>query len=120
MASTTPLLRYQSYGSGGYSFTVRGDEQDKGVESVLNATMQLQEGAWIDASTRAVFVEMFVYSVSKDRLSYVMLAAQYTPSMQVCMGCMLPVEQSVSHAHACLTGQCFYDLSLMTQISVFT
>ena len=92
MASTTPLLRYQSYRSGGYSFILRGDEQDDDVDNVLNATRQLQEGAWIDASTRAVFVEMFVYSVSKDRLSYVMLAAQFTPSMQVCSGCVLFVS----------------------------
>jgi hypothetical protein len=88
MASTTPLLRYQSFRSGGYSFTVRGDEQAEYIDRVFNATRQLQEGAWIDASTRAVFVELFVYSVSKDRLSHVTLAAQFTPSMQVPPPCL--------------------------------
>ncbi len=84
MASKIPLLRYQSYHSGGYSFALRGDDDEEQADMAMNATRLLQEGAWIDASTRAVFVELFVYSVAKDRLSHVMLAAQFTPSMQVC------------------------------------
>lgn len=85
LAGGIPLKRYTYFSNGGYAFTIRGNEtsQDE-IDQIFAMSNMLEEAGWLDASTRAVFVEFFVYSVFRNRLSHVLLAAQFTPSMQVC------------------------------------
>jgi len=74
---TSHGLWYNKYPDSGYSIILSPEDS---TEAIVEKLAALEEAGWIDSATRLVSVEFMCYSQTRDRLSYVGMNMQFTPT----------------------------------------
>lgn len=77
---TSHGLWYNMYSDSGYSVILSPEDT---TEAVVEKLAALEEANWIDSGTRLVSVEFMLYSQTRDRISYVGMNMQFTPTSWV-------------------------------------